>query len=527
MFDCKHSRKFIFITLCLSILVSIVEVQSEPTKEYELARRRLHRDINEFWWVIKTNLETLIKDDNQDTDKLNHNSIVDGQERHAAMMAILEEISEVDGFKSWRERENKELSNLLQSRILFLQNPENCSTAPKLFCKFNKLCGFGCQFEHMVSCLMLAYGTNRTLVLDDRDWSYNGYKNIALGDVFQQISSSCLIDNLDPISLNNIKKWPGTHEDELVECPQTITGDSALDEFTALPEDLADRIIRINGDPLLWRRSQFVKYLWKPTGSTQMLLELIEKETDRRLPIVGIHVRRTDKLVEEEGSFHNIEEYIKHAEEYFQQLEIMYGQKIVPKQIYVASDDPKVFSECRKKFPEYKFLGDVMSSKSADLSSRYNFESLQYLISDIHMLSQSDFLVCTLTSNVCQLAYEIQQQRFVDGSTRIKSLDVSWISAGFFRRHEVIYPHMAQDEGELNVEVGDVINGITNLWNGYSIGKLANDGNKFGSYPLYKTRETPRTSKLPTYEEAKYFTSANISRNLANNKKFTHTKGNF
>ena len=81
------------------------------------------------------------------------------------------------------------------------------------------------------------------------------------------------------------------------------------------------------------------------------------------------------------------------------------------KRVYVASDDPKVLSECRQKFPEYEFLGDQSIAKSAAVSSRYNLNSLRGIISDIHMLSQSDFIVCTFSSQVCRIAYEIQQQR--------------------------------------------------------------------------------------------------------------------
>ena len=47
----------------------------------------------------------------------------------------------------------------------------------------------------------------------------------------------------------------------------------------------------------------------------------------------------------------------------------------------------------------------------AAVNSRYNLASLKGVIVDIHMLSQSDYLVCTFSSQVCRIAYEIQQQR--------------------------------------------------------------------------------------------------------------------
>ena len=44
----------------------------------------------------------------------------------------------MDGFKSWREKEAKDLSDLVQKRLHALQNPKDCSSAKKLICKLNK-----------------------------------------------------------------------------------------------------------------------------------------------------------------------------------------------------------------------------------------------------------------------------------------------------------------------------------------------------------------------------------------------------
>ena len=60
----------------------------------------------------------------------------------------------------------------------------------------------------------------------------------------------------------------------------------------------------------------------------------------------------------------------------------------------------KVLAECRRKFPEYTFLGDAAISKSASVSNRYNANSLRGIIVDIYMLSQTDYLVGTFSSQV-------------------------------------------------------------------------------------------------------------------------------
>ena len=65
----------------------------------------------------------------------------------------------------------------------------------------------------------------------------------------------------------------------------------------------------------------------------------------------------------------------------------------------------KVLAECRRKFPDYTFLGDSAIAKSASVSNRYNANSLHGIIVDIYMLSQTDYLVGTFSS---QVSYTIQ-----------------------------------------------------------------------------------------------------------------------
>lgn len=69
-----------------------------------------------------------------------------------------------------------------------LQNPPDCSKARKLVCNINKGCGYGCQLHHVVYCFMIAYGTQRTLILESHNWRYapGGWET-----VFLPISNTC------------------------------------------------------------------------------------------------------------------------------------------------------------------------------------------------------------------------------------------------------------------------------------------------------------------------------------------------
>ena len=106
---------------------------------------------------------------------------------------------------------------------------------------------------------------------------------------------------------------------------------------------------------------------------------------------------------------HEVDEYMRYVSEYFQLVETNTGTIVSPKRVYMASDDPSVFSEARKSYPHFEFLGDESRADSAKVQSRYNLKSLQGLIADIYMLSRSEYIVCTFSSQVCRLAYEIQQ----------------------------------------------------------------------------------------------------------------------
>lgn len=135
-----------------------------------------------------------------------------------SLLHDIEKIQEVDGYAAWREKEGKNLSDLVQKRFEHLQNPPDCASAKKLVCSLNKVesqinfspislalsfkgCGYGCQLHHVVYCFMVAYGTKRTLILKSKGWRYHkpGWE-----DIFQPLSQNCL----DP-SGESTSNWPG------------------------------------------------------------------------------------------------------------------------------------------------------------------------------------------------------------------------------------------------------------------------------------------------------------------------------
>ena len=52
------------------------------------------------------------------------------------------------------------------------------------------------------------------------------------------------------------------------------------------------------------------------------------------------------------------------------------------------------------RYSDYEVLGDPLIAKTAAVATRYSDSSLNGIIMDIYFLSQSDYLVCTFSSQV-------------------------------------------------------------------------------------------------------------------------------
>ncbi|KAK7865288.1 hypothetical protein R5R35_012584 [Gryllus longicercus] len=466
----------------------------EPTSEYEQLRRRLKNGVHEFWYYMSSELHKLQKQAQTSAPQMvsKINSILEmGEEHEMALLTDLSSLQKADQYDGWREKEAAELSDLVQRRLHFLQNPPDCSQARKLVCSLNKGCGFGCQLHHAVYCFMVAYGTERTLILKSFGWRYHkgGWE-----EVFLPLSNTCRDGDGATYA-----HWPGKPHTQVVDLP-IIDSLSPRPPYLPLsvPADLAPRLSRLHGNPFVWWVGQFLKYMLRPQTSISTLLQESAHKLGFEKPIVGVHIRRTDK-VGTEAAFHPIEQYMDVVEKYFDVLE--YSQKVEQRRIYLASDDPRVIAETKRKYPHYEILGDPVVAKSAAVATRYSDNSLMGIIVDIHFLSLSDYLVCTFSSQVCRVAYEIMQSLHPDAADRFHSLDDIYYYGGQLSHNQVaIYPHSAQSPGELDLKVGDQVGVAGNHWDGYSKGKnLRTD--KIGLYPSFKVVDKVEVVDFPTYSE--------------------------
>ncbi|XP_052832335.1 alpha-(1,6)-fucosyltransferase [Octopus bimaculoides] len=326
--------------------VSSISCSITPSTTHEELGRKVENDIVEFWYYLKFSMKRM-------RDLAIGNSVLiskldevltNGLEYKRTLISDIEQLRGVDGLDHWREKESQDLADLVQRRLQFLQNPRNCKTAKKLVCNLSKGCGYGCQLHHVTYCLIVAYATKRTLVLESKGWRYatRGWET-----VFQPVSDSCT----DRIG-NSIRTWgpPETlTEVQVVEMP-IIDNVYPKPEFIplAIPEDLAPRLLRLHGDPAVWWIGQFVRYLVRPQPALEKDINDTKKRLGFQNPIVGVHVRRTDK-VGTEAAYHSLEEYMAHVEDYYRQLEMSKGHSIETKKVYLASDDPNVLADAVNK----------------------------------------------------------------------------------------------------------------------------------------------------------------------------------
>ncbi|CAH8510955.1 unnamed protein product [Schistosoma mattheei] len=102
---------------------------------------------------------------------------------------------------------------------------------------------------------------------------------------------------------------------------------------------------------------------------------------------------------------------------------------------------------------------------------RMSVNSMNNAIIDIIALSMTDFLVCTFSSNVCRLAYELMQTRHMelgDATQLFHSIDKLFHEEDYGRlKFDVIISDM-----KVNLKYGDVVEIRQINWNGSVLVKL-------------------------------------------------------
>ncbi|CAJ0589879.1 unnamed protein product [Cylicocyclus nassatus] len=457
------------------------------SKQHEVSRRHLENRIWEVFYYMRKKLQEL---------PISHTSVANHtEEQLISLLATAANFSEIEGASAWRKKSLQAVTDTIQEKIRRMQNPEDCRTAKALVCNLDKECGFGCQLHHVAYCFLTAFGSGRMLVLN-RDGSSWRYSKKGWAGAFLPVTS-CKYD--DVVGQDTPASYSLTSDARVVQLG-IVDGlaNNLRPPFLPLsiPKPLADELLKLHSNPPVFFISQFIWYLMRNGEQFQRALnEQISAIDYKKGPIVGLQIRRTDK-VGTEASFHSVEEYMQWTEIWFRIQDKQRGTRI-SRRVFVATDDPTVIPELKKKYTNYEVLGDEQIANTAQLESRYTDSSLFGVVRDIRLLSLCDYLVCTFSSQVCRMGFELMQVQQGDAGEKFHSLDDLYYYGGQ-HAHELVAVenYIPEQSGEIELRVGDVIKVAGNHWDGYSKGQNSRTGAS-GLYPSYKVIEKWRIVDFP------------------------------
>ncbi|XP_042873684.1 alpha-(1,6)-fucosyltransferase-like isoform X2 [Penaeus japonicus] len=271
--------------------------------------------------------------------------------------------------------------------------------------------------HHLSYCFLASYGTQRTLILNTTN--YNGNPR-GLETFFLPLSDTCTTFNK-----SHMVSWPGKNDSLVVAFPGRDRPNPRPSYLPkSIPKDISERLMRLHGDPFAWWMGQFFKYAMRMNKDFQKYTDDLAREMGYESPIVGVQIRRSDKL-HTDAIFLDLSVYMEAVEEFYAELEMR--QPVAQRRIFLATDDPSTIPELKRRYPEYQVVHNEASIKSAHPSQRTKGSSVRYLLADVYFLSRSDFLVCGMTSNICRLAYELMQTIHPDASTLLWSVDQEYV----------------------------------------------------------------------------------------------------
>ncbi|CAL8105994.1 unnamed protein product [Calicophoron daubneyi] len=403
--------------------------------EHELLRRRAARMAKEIWLVSQAeypppNSVVLSPSSKQKTGQVTYNMSNPFRKYLTtvalSLMAHLDRLGQADGVQIQRANQLNDLHCLVASRLLKLQNPPVCSKAKLLLVDLHPDKGLACQVHNFMFCLQLAYATGRTMLLRPKDHSFQNW----WVENFEPFSNKCNEASFAGEGAVPDLDLPTLYSDiRVLYCRYELCYKSKQIPIAppAVPSDMASMLQNLHGQPGAWFAGQLAQYVFRPRETLKKHVDeakaLFGIETPGRPAIVGVHVRRTDKITWGEGGRHPFKNYMTHVSRYFDLLEEQRRTQVVteeavesndtrwyenattgPRTMFIATDDPTVFEEAKTYSSRFTILGSQERASSAAVEKRKEELSRRNAVADIFILSQTDFIVCTLSSHLCRLA---------------------------------------------------------------------------------------------------------------------------
>ena len=313
------------------------------------------------------------------------------------------------------------LQSILFKAIYDLQNPGNCDKAKKFYCDLGDTAIGFCGLVYLIVCChLMAFGMNRTLILTNTHMENAG----GLAKYFKPLSETCK-KKITPdgwkkaVHIQDSKIWHGM--DNMDNSPEVLkykiwdgfSGPFPMFLPGTMPKSLRKELEKLHKQPDLWFLGQFTGYIMtRFQDELAKEINALKTKLDFKSPIVGVHIRHGNKLGNErfgaEANYIKEEKFMTKVKEYFD----LFYPNVHPKRVYVATDNftamEKIFNKYKDK---YKFITIPSISKHAqdyDKSLQYGVQVLKGIITDTLLLTSADFVVCTFTSNVGRLVYELK-----------------------------------------------------------------------------------------------------------------------
>lgn len=172
--------------------------------------------------------------------------------------------------------------------------------------------------------------------------------------------------------------------------------------------------LNINGD-IFHAMQQLFAMLLRPIATFKEEIDAT-LETFEARSVLGIHVRRGDKLIREAGMF-PVEEYVTKA----QQASFAFSK------MFIASDSGQTLTEFEAAFPEMAYTSFCDVKSEGHDQRTFNNRTIEArvadtkkLIKDIYILKTAPYFVGTFSSNVGRLVHTLR-----NGKDSL-SLDETW-----------------------------------------------------------------------------------------------------
>ena len=311
----------------------------------------------------------------------------------------------------------RDVQQFIWNNLDELQSSGNCEDKLMLYCRGYSLAGIGSMLFRYGACLQVAFALGRTMFIDQKEYKHFGGLNNWmklesekcgwLKERYRNHVDRCNLDerkcylNGNILQVNNSIKVLEFYPRDMFPIPRYVP--STIPSFIERP------LIKLNiKNPWLWFSSQFLGYMVLRTNTKfQQLLENIKSNISFSNMALSLHIRRGDKITTGEAAFIPDEMYIQAVSNIFHKKNIKTLNKINKTRIiYIASDDQ--LQNFSKKLPSNYFIKRLPSQYISEglqsyFTPRFPRIVLESILIDIHLLTHTNFTICTMFSNVCRL----------------------------------------------------------------------------------------------------------------------------